>query len=156
MKIRIISVGKVRQSFVKDGEAEYLKRIKGSGLHVTLEELGLDGSQSLKPEEVQEREGQELLKRLKPGELLVVLDERGRSLSSKQFANVVEGWMRSGTKTVVFVIGGAYGFSENVRQSADYVLSLSAMTLPHQLTRLVLVEQIYRAQTLVQGVGYHK
>jgi 23S rRNA (pseudouridine1915-N3)-methyltransferase len=156
MKIRIVSVGKVRQSFIRDGEAEYLKRIKGNGLVVTLEELGLDSPQSLRPEEIKEREGEEILKRIKAGELVVVLDERGKSPSSKEFAHRVDQWMQSGTKTAVFVIGGAYGFSEKVRHAADYVLSLSSMTLPHQLTRLMLVEQLYRVQTLLQGTGYHK
>lgn len=156
MKIRIVSVGKVRQSFIRDGEAEYLKRIKGNGLAITLEELGLESPQSFRPEEIKEREGEEILKHIKAGELVIVLDERGKSPSSKEFARRVDQWMQSGTKTAVFVIGGAYGFSEKVRHAADYVLSLSSMTLPHQLTRLMLVEQLYRVQTLLQGTGYHK
>jgi 23S rRNA (pseudouridine1915-N3)-methyltransferase len=156
MKIKIVSVGKVRQSFIREGESEYLKRIRGSGLSVAVEELGMESPSSLGPHEVQEREAQEILKRIKDFDLIVALDEKGTSPSSSAFASLIEKWMQNGTKSAVFLIGGAYGFSEKIRHRADYVLSLSPMTFPHQLTRLVLVEQLYRAQTLIQGTGYHK
>lgn len=156
MKIRILSVGKVRQSFIRDGETEYLKRIRGNRLSVVVEELGLESPSSLGSHEVQEREAQEILKRIKGFDLIVALDERGSSPSSIAFANLIEKWMQGSAKSVVFLIGGAYGFSEKIRHQADYVLSLSPMTFPHQLTRLVLIEQLYRAQTLIQGTGYHK
>lgn len=156
MKISILNVGKVRQSFIKEGEQEYLKRLKSTPLAVSLIELGLDAPESLAPAEIQGREGDELLERLASFEYVVALDERGKRLSSKDFAALLNKQMVAGTRSIAFVIGGAYGLSENVRQKASYVLSLSDLTLPHQLTRLVLVEQIYRAYTLLKGIAYHK
>ncbi len=155
MKIVVLSVGRVRQQFVKDGELEYLKRLK-SGFQVELQELGLEAPESMSQQQVQEREGDELLKRIKPNEYVVALDERGKTVSSKELSALCATRMNSGTKVLWFVIGGAYGFSEKVRQRADYVLSLSALTLPHQMARLVLVEQLYRAYTIQQGINYHK
>lgn len=156
MKISVFNVGKVRQSFIKDGEQEYLKRLQSTPLALSLVELGLDAPDSLTPAEVQEREATELLKRLETFDYVVVLDERGKRLSSKGFAALIDKQLVSGTRSIAFAIGGAFGFSEKVRQRASYVLSLSDMTFPHQLSRLVLVEQIYRAYTLLQGIAYHK
>jgi 23S rRNA (pseudouridine1915-N3)-methyltransferase len=85
-----------------------------------------------------------------------VLDERGKEMSSKALSEFVQTRMNSGVKSVCFVIGGAYGFAEKVRQEADLILSLSALTFPHQLTRMLLVEQLYRSHTLIKGISYHK
>lgn len=155
MKITIMSVGKVRQSFIKDGEREYLKRVK-DGISIQLVELGLDAPESLPPKEIQEREGKELLKRLDSFDKVVILDERGKNLTSVAVGDLIRSQMNAGVRSMVFVIGGAFGFSEKVRQRADLVLSLSALTLPHQLARLVLVEQLYRSYTMVKGISYHK
>ena len=156
MKISVFNVGKVRQSFIKEGEQEYLKRLQSTPLALSLVELGLDAPESRTPAEVQEREATELLKRLEPFDYVVVLDERGKRLSSKDFAALLDKQLVSGTRSIAFAIGGAFGFSEKVRQRASYVLSLSDLTLPHQLSRLVLIEQIYRAYTLLKGIAYHK
>jgi 23S rRNA (pseudouridine1915-N3)-methyltransferase len=156
MKVVVISVGKVRQHFVKEGEEEYAKRLRGTPLALVLEELGCDAPESLSPTEVQEREAVALLKRLEPHDCVVVLDERGKELQSHEFSRLLEQRMLQGVRSLAFVIGGAFGFSEKVRQRADYVLSLSMLTMPHQLVRLVLVEQIYRAHTLMRGISYHK
>jgi 23S rRNA (pseudouridine1915-N3)-methyltransferase len=155
MKLTILSVGRVRQAFIKEGEGEYLQRLKGS-LPVELSELGLEAPESMSPSEVQEREAVETLKRVQGCDYLVVLDERGKSISSVDFSKFLQGRMNAGTRSLCFVIGGAFGFSEKVRQGADYILSLSALTMPHQLTRLVLLEQIYRAHTMMRGIRYHK
>jgi 23S rRNA (pseudouridine1915-N3)-methyltransferase len=155
MKVVVMSVGRVRQQFVLQGEAEYLQRIRGS-FQVELLELGMESPESMSPAEVQNREGDEILKRTKGFDYLVVLDERGKTLSSKQMSEFIQARMNSGVKTVCFVIGGAYGVSEKVRQEADSVLSLSTLTFPHQLARLIVVEQLYRAHTLIKGVSYHK
>lgn len=156
MKLTVLNVGKVRQSFIKDGEHEYLKRLQATPLAVSLVELGLEAPESLAAASVKEREATELLKRLEPFDYVIALDERGKKLSSSGFAELLTKQMVSGIRSLAFVIGGAYGFSEKVRQRANYVLSLSDLTLPHQLTRLVLVEQIYRAYTLMKGSAYHK
>jgi 23S rRNA (pseudouridine1915-N3)-methyltransferase len=155
MKVVIISTGKVRQSFIKEGEAEYLQRVKGS-FQLEVCELGLDAPDSLTAEEVQEREAKAILKKLNGYDYVIALDERGKRLTSEAFSRLLESRMNVGTKTVGIVIGGAYGLSESVRQRADYVLSLSDLTFPHQLARLVIVEQCYRAYTMLKGIGYHK
>jgi 23S rRNA (pseudouridine1915-N3)-methyltransferase len=155
MKIVVLSVGRVRQRFVLDAEGEYLQRIKGS-FQVELVELGMESPESMKPAEVQAREAEEVLKKTKNYDYLVVLDERGKEMSSKALSEFVQTRMNSGIKSVCFVIGGAYGFAEKVRQEADLILSLSALTFPHQLTRMLLVEQLYRSHTLIKGISYHK
>ena len=155
MKLVILSVGKVRQSFIREGEAEYLQRIKGS-FHLEVAELGLDAPDSLSPEEVKEREAKEILKKLNAFDFVIVLDERGKRLTSEKFSELLGARMTSGARSVCIIIGGAYGFAESVRQQADYVLSLSDLTLPHQLARLVVVEQCYRAFTMMKGIRYHK
>jgi 23S rRNA (pseudouridine1915-N3)-methyltransferase len=155
MKIVVLSVGRVRQRFVLDAEGEYLQRIKGS-FQVELVELGMESPESMKPAEVQAREAEEVLKKTKNYDYLVVLDERGKDMSSKALSEFVQMRMNSGIKSVCFVIGGAYGFAEKVRQEADLILSLSALTFPHQLTRMLLVEQLYRSHTLIKGISYHK
>lgn len=155
MKIVVLSVGRVRQQFIKDGEQEYLKRLK-AGFQVELQELGIDAPESLGAQQAQEREGEELLKRFKPSDFVVALDERGKAIASKELSALCAERMNAGTKALWFVVGGAYGLSEKVRQRANYILSLSALTFPHQLARLLLVEQLYRAYTIQQGIGYHK
>jgi 23S rRNA (pseudouridine1915-N3)-methyltransferase len=140
---------------VLDAEGEYLQRIKGS-FQVELVELGMESPESMKPAEVQAREAEEVLKKTKNYDYLVVLDERGKEMSSKALSEFVQTRMNSGVKSVCFVIGGAYGFAEKVRQEADLILSLSALTFPHQLTRMLLVEQLYRSHTLIKGISYHK
>jgi 23S rRNA (pseudouridine1915-N3)-methyltransferase len=155
MKIVVLSVGRVRQRFVLEAEGEYLQRIKGS-FQVELVELGMESPESMRPTEVQSREAEEVLKKTKSYDYLVVLDERGKEMTSKALSDFVQTRMNSGIKSVCFVIGGAYGFAEKVRQQADLVLSLSTLTFPHQLTRLLLVEQLYRSHTLIKGISYHK
>lgn len=155
MKITIISVGKVRQSFIKEGEQEYVKRIKGS-FSVQFVELGLEALESLPVGEIQEREAKEVLKRLQSFDRVVVLDERGKCFSSHDLSAFLEKQMNGAVRSLAFVIGGAFGFSEKVRQRADLVLSLSTLTMPHQLVRLVMVEQLYRAHTILKGISYHK
>ena len=150
-----MSVGRVRQQFVLQGEAEYLQRIRGN-FQVELVELGMDSPESMSAAEVQAREAEEILKRLKSYDYLVALDERGKSVSSTQLGEFLQARMNSGIKSVCFVIGGAFGLAEKVRHEADSVISLSALTFPHQLTRLLLVEQLYRAHTLMKGISYHK
>ena len=155
MKIVVLSVGRVRQPFVLAGESEYVRRIKGS-FQVELVELGIESPESLSPAEAQSREGQDLLKRVASYDYVIALDERGKTLTSQQLSEFIQARMNSGIKSVCFVIGGAFGLSEKVRQEADLILSLSALTMPHQLTRLMLVEQLYRSHTLLRGISYHK
>lgn len=155
MKIVILSVGKVRQSFIKDGEREYLCRLTGS-FSVELIELGLEAPDSLSATERMAREAVQIEKRTQGYDYVVALDERGRGHTSQEFASFLDARLRSGIRSLCFVIGGSFGLAERIRQASDYTVSLSNLTLPHQLTRLVLVEQLYRAHTLLRRIGYHK
>lgn len=107
------------------------------------------------PVEQPRREGDRILAAIKAGEKVVALDERGREHSSVGLATVLSTWQDQGVRDVVFVVGGAYGLDDRVRQRADLVLSLSQLTFPHQLVRVVLVEQLYRALTIIKGLPYH-
>ena len=145
MKLRVLSVGKVKQQFVLEGEAEYLKRLKP---WVKLEVCEVEPKK--------EDDSAAVFSKLKPGEFFVALDERGKRLNSKQFADFLAQEMSGGRSAITFAIGGASGWSEQVRGKAGLVLSLSDLTFPYQLTRLILVEQIYRAFTIIKGQPYHK
>lgn len=156
MKLTILNVGRVRQKFVLDGEAEYLKRLRNTPYSLDLVELGLEAPESMSASEIQRREANELLKRLPTYDWVIVLDERGKQHPSEGFSMHLEDLANRGIRSLVFVIGGAFGFDEKIRGQANEVISLSKMTMPHQLIRLVLVEQIYRAYTLARGLPYHK
>jgi 23S rRNA (pseudouridine1915-N3)-methyltransferase len=155
MKITVLSVGKVRQEFVLAGEGEYKQRL-GKEIKLELQELGIESPTSMSDAEVKEREADQLLKKMEQFDYVVVLDEIGKVLSSIEFSKIIDSRMQSGTRHLVFIIGGSFGFSDRVRQAADMVISLSRLTFPHQIARLILVEQIYRAHTLMRGIRYHK
>jgi 23S rRNA (pseudouridine1915-N3)-methyltransferase len=139
-RIRVIAVGKLRKPWLQEGALLYLKRLPG--LEIT--ELR-DGGMA--------REAQAIRAALRPGEELVVLTEEGDSFSSLAFARQLEG---SGSSRLVFVIGGADGLEPALKAQAAWALSLSPMTLPHELARLLLLEQLYRALSIQQGGPYHR
>jgi len=152
MKGRLLLVGRSERGFVADGVAHYVQRLE-RGLKVELVVLTEAG----KGEAAYQRkvESERILAALKPGEKVVILDERGKTLTSPQFAAQLGSWRDQGVRDVVFVIGGAYGMDEEVRERAELVLSLSAMTFPHQLVRVLFAEQLYRAVSILQGSPYH-
>jgi len=150
-----MNAGRVRQPFIKDGEQEYIRRINAV-FSVTLQELNVEASSALSTEEVKNREAREILSRAENYAFIVALDEEGDPISSDGLCELLKMHMSTGTKSICFIIGGPFGLAESVRQRANRVLSLSALTLPHQLARLVLVEQLYRAFTMIRGVPYHK
>ena len=133
----------------------YEKRIVRYLPYERVEIPDIKNAGSLSPAQVTSREGELILKQLKPYDHLVLLDERGARFSSLKWASHLESLINAGTKSLVFVIGGAYGFSEDVYQRADEKLSLSDMTLSHQLVRLFFAEQLYRAMTIIKGEPYH-
>ena len=152
MKGRLLLVGRSERGFVADGVTHYIQRLE-RGLKVDTLVLAEAG----KGEAAYQRkiESERIMAALKPGEKVVVLDERGKTLTSPQFAAQLGSWRYQGVRDVVFVIGGAYGMTEEVRERADLVLSLSAMTFPHQLVRVLFAEQLYRAMAILQGSPYH-
>ncbi len=152
MKCRVIWLGKTRESWIKAGVDEYAGRIKRY-LPLAVEEL--KDEKDAEAAEGRRREGERLLKQLTPQTVLVVMDERGQALDSVKFAEFIGRHRDSGTPELAFAIGGAYGFSDEVRKRAGLVLSLSAMTFTHQMVRPFLLEQIYRACTILNNEPYH-
>lgn len=155
MKITIVAVGKTSTPWIRQGIEEYLGRA-GRYLAVEAEIVpDLKPSRALTPDEQKQREGELILRTLKPADRVVLLDERGSRLTSEKFSETLSRNMASGLKRLVFVIGGPYGFSRQVYDRADAMLSLSDMTFTHEMVRLFFVEQIYRAMTILRGEPYH-
>ena len=157
MKITFICVGSVRKTYIKDGVEEYLNRIKRYSPVEVIETKEGPGSLKMPRDEVLKDEGERIIKKLKAGnrsDYLIALDERGRSLTSKGFAEFIDRMMSVGKNRISFIVGGAYGLHNSVTGLCDMSLSLSAMTLPHDLARLVLAEQVYRAFTIIKGEPY--
>ena len=155
MKITLITVGKTTFNFVKEGMAMYEKRIGRYLSYTKVEIPALQGTSSLSHDEIKEREGELILKKLKSGDRLILLDEKGKRFTSVSWAEHLAKMIDTGCKSIVFVIGGAYGFSSKVRDAASEMLSLSDMTFSHQIIRLFFVEQLYRAMTIIKGEPYH-
>lgn len=156
MKLRVLTVGKTTTGWVKEGEAVYVGRI---GRYVPFEYEAIPdvkATRSLTPSQQRDREGTLILDKIKPGETLVLLDERGKALTSRGFADFIARRLAAGAvKGLVMCIGGPYGFSEEVYRRADFQISLSPMTFTHEMARLLLVEQIYRAMTIINNEPYH-
>jgi len=153
-RLRILCVGRSPAGFVREGTDHYLKRLRPL-LPVEWEEVRAAGHSGRSAQQALAAEGQALLKRVAPGDRLVLLDERGTSLTSPGLANWLERVRQLPVSSVVLAIGGAFGVSEDVKRRADERLSLSPLTLPHQLVRVVLLEQLYRAATILAGQSYH-
>lgn len=155
MKITLITVGKTSFDFVKEGMAMYEKRIGRYLSYTRIEIPALSGTSSLTPEEVKEKEGILILKKIKEGDRVVLLDERGQRYSSTAWAARLSHLADTGCRSLVFVIGGAWGFSPKIKAAATETLSLSDMTFSHQIIRLFFTEQLYRAMTIIRGEPYH-
>lgn len=155
MKVALLYIGKTQQPFVREGFAMYKKRI----VHYThFEEIQVDdvkNPKNLSVKQLKEQEGEKILKKINSTDFVVLLDEKGRSFNSLQFAQWVENKMLQSTKKILFVVGGAFGFSDAVYQRANSKICLSAMTFSHQIIRVIFAEQIYRAFTIIKGESYH-
>jgi 23S rRNA (pseudouridine1915-N3)-methyltransferase len=146
MRVTILSVGHKMPAWIEDGFHEYARRMPPE-IRVELVEL--------KPGKTKADEGKRMLAALPQGATLLALDERGKAVSTPGLSVMLSGWMRDGSHPA-FAIGGADGLSDDVRQRADKLLSLSALTLPHQLVRVVLAEQLYRAWSILARHPYHR
>lgn len=152
MKVRLLSVGKDRSGLYEPAVQEYAQRL---GHYTRFELVELPEVKRARPGEARALEADAILAKRKPQDWLVALDERGELLDSVEFSRLV-GKAQTGAKDLLFVIGGDEGLDERVRQAAHKTLALGRMTLPHRLARVVLVEQLYRAFTLLKGEPYHK
>lgn len=159
MNIQIIAVGKIKEKYFSDGINEYLKRLKPMA-NVEIKEIPDEKapeSLSEKEEEhVKLKEGEKILSQIRPGKLVIALAINGKDLSSEQLADIMAKSGLEGKSDLVFVIGGSLGLHNKVLERADVLLSFGKKTYPHQLMRLILVEQIYRAFKINRGEPYHK
>ena len=159
MKIKIVTVGKLKEKYLKDGIAEYSKRLSRFANLEMIEladEKTPDRASDSENQKILELEGTRILSKIRDRDFVIVLAIEGKTLSSEEFSKQLEQAPINGFSTLTFVIGGSLGLSPQVKKRANLSISFGRLTLPHQLMRLVLVEQIYRAFTIQQGSPYHK
>ncbi len=155
MKITLLVVGKTDSSYLREGMNEYVKRLKHY-INFSFEVIpDIKKGKNTSVEIQKQKEGEFILSKLAPGKELHLFDEKGKMYSSIELSKFIEKKMVSGPKEMVFVIGGPYGFSKEVYQRATSKISLSRLTFSHQMVRLLCVEQIYRAFTILKGEPYH-
>ncbi|WP_301873336.1 23S rRNA (pseudouridine(1915)-N(3))-methyltransferase RlmH [uncultured Dialister sp.] len=158
MKFAFLTIGKIKEKWMRQGIDEYLKRLspiaKVEILSPDEEKMPENPSPALK-EKVMEKEGEKLLKYLKDEDFLILLDLKGKSVTSEGLADILRKRMVSGTSHFFFMIGGPYGNGENIRKRANLKISISAMTFTHQMARLILAEQVYRAMKIIRHEPYH-
>lgn len=155
MKITLLTVGKTDKDWVKEGIGIYSARMKHYFPFLIVEIPELKNVSSLSEEQIKTKEGEMILKNLKPSDTVILLDERGKEYTSVEFAKMLQDKISYNGKDITFIIGGAYGFSEAVRQRSDSKISLSRMTFSHQMVRAIFIEQLYRAFTIMRGEPYH-
>ena len=155
MKIKFICIGKTGKDFLISGEKEYLKRLQH---YITIERIEIPdvkNAKSLSVDQIKETEGKEILAKVSPGEQIILLDENGKVYSSVEFSSFLQQKFNQGGKGLVFVVGGAFGFSQEVYNLSVAKISLSKMTFSHQMIRMIFFEQVYRALTILKGEPYH-
>lgn len=155
MKIKLLFLGKTRAKYIERGIAEYTKRL-GRYAPVEVVVLKEKFNPSLAADKQKKRDGELLLDRSSGAALRVVLDQAGRQPDSVELAEMLTGWEMQGIKSVSFLIGGHLGLDRHVLEKADFILSLSRLTFTHEMSRLLLLEQLYRAYTIKSGHSYHK
>ena len=155
MKIKLICVGKTMANHLIEGEKEYLNRLKHYQSVEKVEIPEIKNAKNLSQDQIKKSEGELILKHIQPGDQVILLDENGTTFNSTQFANFLQKKFNGGGKNIIFVVGGAYGFSDEIYSIANGKISLSKMTFSHQMVRLFFLEQIYRALTILKGEPYH-
>lgn len=155
MKVELWVIGKTNERYLEDGMALYEKRLKHYLPFQWTVAPDVKGAGSFSGQQIKVKEGEIILSKIKEDDLLILLDERGRVLSSEGFAAYLDKKLQQTQRRLVFLIGGAYGFSDALYARANDQLSLSAMTFSHQMVRLFFIEQLYRAMTILRNEPYH-
>lgn len=159
MKITLLTVGKIKEKYLRDGIAEYAKRL---GRYCRLEIIEVadektpDNASDHEVELIKDKEGERILKNIRRDATVIALAIDGKMLSSEQLADKIRQLGVMGESHIQFIIGGSLGLSDRVLEAADMLLSFSKMTFPHQLMRVILLEQVYRSYRIIQGEPYHK
>lgn len=155
MKITLLTVGKTDKDWVRQGLDIYVSRLSHYIPFSIVEIPELKKVSALSKDQIKSKEGELILKNIRTSDDVILLDERGKEFSSIEFAKNLQDKISYVGKDIVFVIGGAYGFSEDVYRRADSKISLSRMTFSHQMVRAIFTEQLYRAFTIMRGEPYH-
>ncbi|MGB4399496.1 MAG: 23S rRNA (pseudouridine(1915)-N(3))-methyltransferase RlmH [Daejeonella sp.] len=155
MKITLLTIGKTEDKYLIDGIEVYLKRLKHYIPFKISEIPELKGTKNLSREQQKSKEAELIFKNISSTDHVILLDENGQEFSSKQFATFLNKKMVGGLQHLVFIIGGPYGFSEEIYTRSNEKISLSRMTFSHQMIRLFFAEQLYRACTILKGEPYH-
>jgi 23S rRNA (pseudouridine1915-N3)-methyltransferase len=155
MKVKLYLIGKTDKSEIQSLIELFSKRIERYIRFETLIIPDIKNTASLSESQQKTKEGQALLAKIRPNEFLVLLDEKGKTISSKQFSKFIEKHMVQSTQCLSFIIGGPYGFSKEVYAKASGKMSLSEMTFSHQIIRVIFAEQLYRAFTIIRNEPYH-
>tara|TARA_E500000331_G_C16756531_1_gene497657 strand:+ start:80 stop:553 length:474 start_codon:yes stop_codon:yes gene_type:complete len=155
MKIVLVVLGKTNEKYLIEGISDYQKRLKHYINFEIVEILNIKNVKNFSEKQLIRKEGEMILKQINTSDYLVLLDDQGNDFSSPSFAEKLQQWMISGKKRLVFVVGGAYGFSQEVYNRGNEKLSLSRMTFSHQMVRLFFVEQLYRGYTILNNEPYH-
>lgn len=159
MKISIITVGKIKEKFLKDAIAEYSKRL---GKYCKLEIIEVadektpDNASEVVEDLIRAKEGERILKQVKDDSFVITLEINGKQLTSEELAHKIDSLGIQGQSHLTFIIGGSIGLGKDVLARSNYALSFSKMTFPHQLMRVILLEQIYRSYRIIHGEPYHK
>ena len=159
MKITVITVGKIKEKYLKDAIAEYTKRLsKYCKLEIVevADEKTPDHASETVEDAIRAKEAERILKYVKDDAHIITLEIQGKQLTSEELAEKIEKLGVQGTSHIIFIIGGSIGIGEEVLQKSNFALSFSKMTFPHQLMRVILLEQIYRSYRIISGEPYHK
>ena len=155
MNITLLMIGNTSEAFVQDGYEVFIKRLKH---YINVKEViipDIKDRKHLNAEQIKEKEAVLILEKLNSANFSVLLDERGKEFSSVEFAGFLQKTMNAGTRELSFIIGGAYGVAESIKQKANLSVSLSRMTFTHQFIRMLFAEQLYRAMTILKNEPYH-
>lgn len=155
MKVKLIYTGKTGKPFLQEGERYYLEKIKKYIPFEVVELPDIKNAKNRDQVEIKDLEGQQLLKKLKGNEIVILLDEKGKEFTSTQFADFIQKQFNTGAQNLVFVIGGPYGFSQEIYQRFPSRIAFSKLTLSHQMIRQFFLEQVYRGLTILNGEPYH-
>ena len=155
MKIVLFVVGKTKEKYLLEGIYQYQRRIMNYINFEICEIPNIKNTKNISNSDLMKKEGDLILNKIQNSDYLILLDEKEKMFSSSSFAKKIQSWMLSGKKKIVFVVGGAYGFSQDVYNRANEKISLSRLTFSHQMVRLFFVEQLYRGYTILNNEPYH-
>ena len=155
MQITLLSIGKITSKWILEGINEYEKRLENYIKFETIIIPDIKNAKNLTKDKIKIAEGKEIIRQLNSSDLVVISDEKGKEFTSVEFSSWIEKQIGTGKKRIVFIIGGPYGFSNEVYERGNYKIALSKMTLTHEMAKLILTEQLYRAFTILKGEPYH-